>query len=66
MNGRQKGSSKAKNEGGTWEDPRYIALFMRTLTDKAIIIPLDDDVRIRIVLELKKRTHDKERIPPGE
>ena len=59
MIGRQKGSSKAKNENGTWNYPRYNALFGIILTDKTIIIPLDDDVWTRIVLEFRIRNQEQ-------
>ena len=59
MIGRQKGSSKAKNEDGTWNYPRYNALFVIILTDKTIIIPLDDDVWTRIVLEFRIRNQEQ-------
>ncbi|KAK3283847.1 hypothetical protein CYMTET_8473 [Cymbomonas tetramitiformis] len=64
--GPQKGCSQEKDESGKYLHPRWNALFIRTLTDKTIIVPLTDDVWRGTVMELKQRIHDKEGIPPDQ
>lgn len=65
--GPQKGFGKQRQlEDGSWEHPRYNALFVKTLMGKIIIIPLDDDVWAGTVLDLKNMIQNKERIPPDQ